>query len=210
MQANPFTATVGKRVKECRIAAGLTQEQVADKLGIIRQTYTTIENGTRPLKDEEIVILAEVFNTTADFLLRGKETKNLDICSITGLSNESASFLRLANKNENQYYQIITDCLNILLSTEPGNRILYDLGTYLKCDYSTAYSYKSTDGKTFEPLKTDIGFKIHGESYPYRFYKPEILEQTAELLLIKQISELKSELQQEKPEQKKRVRKVKK
>lgn len=35
---------IGKKLKEARIASGLTQEQVADKINVSRQTISNWEN----------------------------------------------------------------------------------------------------------------------------------------------------------------------
>ena len=210
-----FSVRVGERVKQCRMNAKMTQQEVSDKLNIIRQSYVNIEKGERPLKDEEISILADTFGTTADYLLNGTETGNIDICTVTGLSNDAVSFFTKGSNCENSLgeYLTIIDCLNCLLSTQQGNRVLATLGDYLECDYSTAYTNQTKDGLTFEPLDSSIGFEIKHKYISgrktYHFLSPDLLEQSAQTLLIKQITELKEELQQPKPEQKKRVRKEK-
>jgi putative transcriptional regulator len=39
-------ALIGNRLREIRKAAGLTQAEVADRIGVSRQTVNYIENGT--------------------------------------------------------------------------------------------------------------------------------------------------------------------
>lgn len=61
------------KLKELRTAKGVSQQIVADYLEITRQTYSDYENGNRAPDNEAILKLAEYFNVSVDYLLRGKE-----------------------------------------------------------------------------------------------------------------------------------------
>lgn len=50
-----------KRLKAERIAAGLTQEEVAQKMGWNRSTYAKRENGMVSLGADELAKLADIF-----------------------------------------------------------------------------------------------------------------------------------------------------
>jgi transcriptional regulator with XRE-family HTH domain len=52
---------ITERVTKLREQSGLTQEEVANKLGISRQRYILVEQGTRKLDTEELYILAALF-----------------------------------------------------------------------------------------------------------------------------------------------------
>ena len=54
---------VGRRIAELRHAAGLTQEQVAEKLGVSTRFYARIESGTANLTLRTMVNVAEVLGT---------------------------------------------------------------------------------------------------------------------------------------------------
>lgn len=59
----------GAKLKEIRKNEGLSQEQLADKIGVSRQAITKWETG-RALPDmENMMILAEIFKTTLDELV---------------------------------------------------------------------------------------------------------------------------------------------
>lgn len=60
------------QLKKARAAQGLTQKQVADYIGVSKQTITAYEAGTREPDLMKLVLLAEVLKTTPDFLL-GRE-----------------------------------------------------------------------------------------------------------------------------------------
>ena len=58
------------RIKELREDNDLTQQQIADKIGITQRKYSYIETGTQQLTDEILVKLAKVYNVTTDYILR--------------------------------------------------------------------------------------------------------------------------------------------
>ncbi len=59
----------GQKLKEIRKNEGLSQEQLAEKIGVSRQAITKWETG-RGLPDiENMMILAEIFKTTLDELV---------------------------------------------------------------------------------------------------------------------------------------------
>lgn len=55
-------------VKKNRLDAGLTQIEVANKLGVAQAQYARWENGGRNPKDETVEKLAEIFGVTFDKL----------------------------------------------------------------------------------------------------------------------------------------------
>lgn len=61
---------IGKRIKEQRQAMGLTQEKLAEAVGIGIQHLSKIENGKTKLSLSVLVALANRLQTTTDALLR--------------------------------------------------------------------------------------------------------------------------------------------
>ena len=69
----PLTAEeLGKRIAEGRENAKLTQQQVADALGIPRSAVSLIEAGQRQVTGLELMKLAEIFGTEVRDLVEGK------------------------------------------------------------------------------------------------------------------------------------------
>ena len=60
---------VGERLSKARKNAGYTQQQVADKLQILRQAYARFENGIFELNYVQFVTLCKLFDCTSDYLL---------------------------------------------------------------------------------------------------------------------------------------------
>jgi transcriptional regulator with XRE-family HTH domain len=62
----------GERLAAARQQLGLSQAQVAEKLGVTQQSYAGWERRETALKPEHLIRLAEILNVTVDYLL-GKE-----------------------------------------------------------------------------------------------------------------------------------------
>lgn len=65
-----------KRLKELRLQKGVPQQKVAKYLGVSRQAYSNYENGNRNPDNEVLLKLAEFFEVSVDYLLRGDEALN--------------------------------------------------------------------------------------------------------------------------------------
>ena len=64
-----FYKKLSKRIKKIREKAGLSQEVLADSLGINRVAISQIENGVRQVSAGEIAKLSRIFNIPTDVLL---------------------------------------------------------------------------------------------------------------------------------------------
>ena len=62
-----------KFLKYYRTGMGLSQQAVADKLGITRQAYGNYENGNRKPDNETMLKLSNIFGVSVDALLLGPE-----------------------------------------------------------------------------------------------------------------------------------------
>lgn len=62
----------GKRILHLRRQAKLTQEQLADKLGISDRHLRNIEAGERSASYDTLFALTELFNVTTDYILKGE------------------------------------------------------------------------------------------------------------------------------------------
>ena len=67
---------IGKRIAKFRKVRGLTQKELAAKIGISRTTIADYENSRNRVYDEMIIRLAIVLEVTTDQLL-GYENKNI-------------------------------------------------------------------------------------------------------------------------------------
>ena len=61
--------TLGERIRDARRAAGLSQEKLAERVGVTRQAVTKWENGQSAPSTENLLRLAEVLHTPVETLL---------------------------------------------------------------------------------------------------------------------------------------------
>lgn len=65
--------TLGNRIKELREKNNISQEKMSLDINVSRQTISKWENDTALPDSNNISVLCEYFNVTADYLLNGKE-----------------------------------------------------------------------------------------------------------------------------------------
>lgn len=98
---------VGNRIRLLRNEHGLTQKELSEKvksknLSCSREVVNQWEGGRRDIKTAYTQALAEIFNVSCDYILRGIEAENVDICSRTGLTQKTITFLESLMKEKKQ------------------------------------------------------------------------------------------------------------
>ena len=93
------------RLRELRNKSGLTQNEIANKLGVSGQTILNWENGIYEPKISQLIQLADLFNISVDYLVERKTNidKINDICKeLEKISkDEIINFVKSALTNKN-------------------------------------------------------------------------------------------------------------
>lgn len=64
--------TIGDRIRQCRIARGMTQQQLADAVGVTKGAVSQWElGGTKNVKLDTFLKLIAALHTTAEYLVTG-------------------------------------------------------------------------------------------------------------------------------------------
>lgn len=79
------------RLKELRTQAGLTQLQLAQRLGITKSVISFYELSERAPSPDVLIRLAQIFHVSTDYLLGLDRKETLDI---TDLNKEDIAILR--------------------------------------------------------------------------------------------------------------------
>jgi len=101
----------GSRLHAAREAAGLTQAQVAQKLGISHRAYAFWEREPTAVRAEQLAILTELFGVSADYLI-GRQAPKQRGTGPTGklrLVFESAS--KLPRRQQQRVIDVVEDIL---------------------------------------------------------------------------------------------------
>ena len=93
--------------KQLRISSGLTQQEIADKLGISRSTIGMYETGAREPDYETLEMIADFFNVDIDYLL-GRTNKTTILPESTYYLNDDARDLAQF-MFENPEYKVLFD-----------------------------------------------------------------------------------------------------
>ncbi|MBR2465987.1 MAG: helix-turn-helix transcriptional regulator [Clostridia bacterium] len=81
----------GNTLKQLRLEAGYTQQQLASRLGVTKSVVSYYELQARYPSPEVLVKIAAVFHVSTDYLLGLEKKETLDI---TGLSDEDVITLK--------------------------------------------------------------------------------------------------------------------
>lgn len=91
-----------ERLKDLRKQAGLTQVDVAEKLGISQPAYASWEHGVKKPTQENLVKIAQILNVSVDYLVGNSEEKADELDNIEllfrmnskGLTDEEKEIFR--------------------------------------------------------------------------------------------------------------------
>lgn len=83
---------LGQRLMELRMACGITQVELAKKLGVAKQTVSNWENDNIQPSIEMLVRIAAFFHVSTDYLLGLDEMRTL---TVNGLPPETVAHLAL-------------------------------------------------------------------------------------------------------------------
>lgn len=81
----------GEKLKSLRTSQKLTQQQLADRIGVAKSVVSYYESGDRYPSYDVLVRLARIFHTTTDYLL---DLSKDNVIDVTGLSEEDIAVVR--------------------------------------------------------------------------------------------------------------------
>jgi len=73
LEQTEMKRTLGEKIKDHRVCCNMTQEYVAETVGVSRQAVSKWETGTSEPSTTNLLALAKLFNISVEELLRGIE-----------------------------------------------------------------------------------------------------------------------------------------
>lgn len=132
---------IGRKTAELRTRAGISQQRLAEMLGVSRPTITQIEQGKRKVSVNELVKLSEIFNLSVDNLLCLKgETEVILAESQKVKKVESLTRINVPQKNLEKFKEVLLYILN-KVGSKPniGETVLYKLLYFTDFDFYEKY-----------------------------------------------------------------------
>jgi transcriptional regulator with XRE-family HTH domain len=135
--------SLGHRIKQIRESLGLSQQALAEKLGVSRPSISQIENGERKVCAEELKKLAAILNLSADALLDpGKEPQIMIRESREAYGSEPTPRMRIniPQKNLQKFKEVLIYILN-KVGAKPniGETVIYKLLYFIDFNYYEKY-----------------------------------------------------------------------
>lgn len=81
----------GEKLKDLRTSQKLTQQQLADRIGVAKSVVSYYESGDRYPSYDVLIKIARIFHTTTDYLL---DVSKINVIDVTGLPEEDITVIR--------------------------------------------------------------------------------------------------------------------
>ena len=92
-----FLKDMGQRIMVRRKALRMTQEELAEKLGVSTQMISNLELGKKAIRPENLVRVCDALELSADFVLTGTNTKTAVDAIAEKLVQLTAEELQMVN-----------------------------------------------------------------------------------------------------------------
>lgn len=158
----------GERLKQLRKESGLTQQDIAQKLGINRASYTSWELGRAKPNRANLKRLADLFGVEVTDFEHGYMI----------LSN----YLKLNQKNKNTAEQVVEELLKNQIEEEVANKVipLYPIQVLEEVPLSAGYGESYYNEYSFQTVYSDKEYNydfasfISGESMEPKYFDGEV------------------------------------
>lgn len=81
----------GTKLKALRTSQKLTQQQLAERIGVAKSVVSYYESGDRYPSYDVLIKIAHIFHTTTDYLL---DVSRENVIDVSGLSEEDIAVVR--------------------------------------------------------------------------------------------------------------------
>lgn len=186
-----------QRLKKLRKEKGLSQDALAKLCDLNRVAISQYENGSRFPKLPTLLILAELFNTSLDYLCRatpikGKyNTRRYDIrLNNIGLNDNALDMLNKLYSSDSQADKNALKAINILLD----NNAIYENSKFFNNIYLFLYNCIKSNNNGFDYWKLDNNPNLPANKELHIIITPDELEYALLLNNNSYLKKLKEEL----------------
>lgn len=132
---------LGENIKILRKQHAITQQKLADLLGLSRPTVSQIEIGERKLSADELIKLADIFNISVEYLLGLKKEPKIIIKKTERKEKPKYQVrINVPQKNIKKFKEVLLYILN-KVGSKPniGETVLYKILYFIDFDFYEKY-----------------------------------------------------------------------
>jgi len=89
---------MGERIYKRRKALKLTQEELAEQVGVSTQMISNLELGKKAIRPENLIKISTVLDISCDYILKGIDSQNLYLELAEKIANLSEKDLKFINQ----------------------------------------------------------------------------------------------------------------
>ena len=132
--------TTGEKLQSLRKQKNYTQEELADIMGVSRQSISKWESDTAFPETEKLIALSKLYNCSIDYLLQGDNNEH-GVCTVAGSEKECKS---TQNKKRLPLAFTTLGTYSALLITFATKWFFGDFVQYVRVPLDKGYYYQST------------------------------------------------------------------
>lgn len=135
-----YSRKIGQRIKKMREQIGMSQQDLAGRLDILRPTISQIEKGERRITAEEIVKLSEILNTSVKYLMGKEDQPEVVLQERREKMTKPQIRINVPAKNLDKFKEILLYILE-KVGSKPniGETVIYKLLYFIDFDYYEKY-----------------------------------------------------------------------
>jgi transcriptional regulator with XRE-family HTH domain len=131
---------IGQRIKKLREEIGISQQNLAGKLGILRPTISQIENGERKVTAEELIRLSKILNTSVQYLMGLVDQPEIVLQERREKMTKPQMRINVPAKNVDKFKEVLLYILE-KVGSKPniGETVIYKLLYFVDFNYYEKY-----------------------------------------------------------------------
>jgi len=131
---------IGQRIKKLREEIGINQQELANRLGVLRPTISQIENGERKITADELIKLSEILNTPVPYLIGLEIQPEIVLQERKESMTKPQIRINVPAKNLGKFKEVLLYILG-KVGSKPniGETVIYKLLYFIDFDYYEKY-----------------------------------------------------------------------
>ena len=131
---------IGQRIKKLREEIGMSQQCLADRLGILRPTISQMENGERKVTAEELIKLSQILNTSVQYLMGLEDQPEIVLRERREKMTKPQMRINVPAKNLDRFREVLLYILG-KVGSKPnvGETVIYKLLYFIDFNYYEKY-----------------------------------------------------------------------